>query len=300
MAQTPGGSVSSRVERTLLPRGGTVGPEHRLATQHAAVSALAESGSLADAVPRLLEAVGTGLGWDFGALWMPNGSGRGTLRCVQTWSAPAIEGGRFDEVCRETELAPGIGLPGRVWESGAPSWIMDGTEDPSFTRTEGAKRAGLHSGFAFPVVRGGNVLGVLEFFTREIREPDDAMLSDFATFGFQMGQFIDREAARQELRESRDQLEAILRSVPAGLMVLDRRGTIVFANDTAARMTGRPGSGELLGAGASDLLGEWEIFDEQGEPMPHEELPTTKALRGLEGPAVLLKVPVALRGSRNG
>ncbi|MGH2990909.1 MAG: SpoIIE family protein phosphatase [Solirubrobacterales bacterium] len=283
--------MSSQVERTLLPRAAMVDPEHRLATQHAAVSALAESGSVEDAVPRLLEAVGTGLGWEFGALWMPNGNGRARLRCVQTWTAPAIEGGGFADVCAETELAPGVGLPGRVWESGAPSWMMDVATDPGFSRTAAAARAGLHSAFAFPVVHAGKVLGVLEFFTRDIREPDEAVLADFATFGFQMGQFIDREAVRQELSESRDQLDAILRSVPAGLMVLDRRGTIVFANDTAARMTGRRGSDDLLRQEAAEVFGSWEIFDEQGEPMPGEDLPTAKALRGVEGPAVLLKVP---------
>ena len=56
-----------------------------MATQHAAVSALAESSSLAEAVPRLLEAVGNGIGWDFGALWMPSPNGRDdVLRCVET------------------------------------------------------------------------------------------------------------------------------------------------------------------------------------------------------------------------
>ena len=276
----------------LLPSSSGVGPERRLATQHAAVSALAESTSLAEAVPRLLEAVGNGLGWDFGALWMPNGHGRGNgaLRCVQTWSSPKIDARPFLDVCKEVELEPGVGLPGRVWKEGAPAWVIDVTSDPNFVRAPSAERAGLHTGFAFPVVRGGTVLGVLEFMTQEIRDPDEALLADFAVFGFQMGQFIERDAAEQELRESRDQLEAILSSVPAGIMVLDQRGRIVFANDIASRMSGYRSMRELQDAPPDEVLRGAEIFDEHGRPMPDDDLPSVKALRGVESPAVLLRM----------
>jgi phosphoserine phosphatase RsbU/P len=281
------------VETTkLLPSSSGVGPERRLATQHAAVSALAESTSLAEAVPRLLEAVGNGLGWDFGALWMPNGHGRGNgvLRCVQTWSSRKINGRPFLDVCKEIELEPGVGLPGRVWKEGAPAWVIDVTSDPNFVRAPSAERAGLHTGFAFPVVRGGSVLAVLEFMTHEIRDPDEALLADFAVFGFQMGQFIERDAAERELRESRDQLEAILSSVPAGIMVLDQRGRIVFANEIAARMSGYRSTQELQDAPPDAVLRGAEIFDEHGRPMPGDDLPSVKALRGVESPAVLLRM----------
>jgi serine phosphatase RsbU (regulator of sigma subunit) len=264
-----------------------------LATQHAAVSALAESTSLSEAVPRLLEAVGNGLGWDFGALWMPNGNGRGeTLRCVQTWASPGTDATHFVDGCKELELERGAALPGRVWETGEPAWVTDLTSDPSYRRAPAARRAGLHTGFAFPVVGGGDVLGVLEFLTQETRDSDEALLADFAVFGFQMGQFIEREGADRELRESRDQLEAILSSVPAGIMVLNQAGTTVFTNEIAARMTGYRSTDELLAAEPGEVLDGAEIFDEHGRPIPGDDLPTVKALRGVESPAVLLRIPV--------
>jgi phosphoserine phosphatase RsbU/P len=285
-----GGSVGTEVETTrLLPSSSGIGPERRLATQHAAVSALAESTSLAEAAPRLLEAVGIGLGWDFGALWMPNGNGRGTMRCVQSWSSPKLQARQFVDLCSELELEPGVGLPGRVWEEGAPVWVTDVTRDRNFARAPSAERVGLHTAFAFPVVRGGKVLGVLEFMTRDMRDPDEALLADFAVFGFQMGQFIERDAAEQQLRESRDQLEAILGSVPAGIMVLDQHGRIVFANEIAARMAGYRSTRELQAADPGDLLRGAEIFDEHGRPMPDDDLPSVKARRGVESPGVLLR-----------
>lgn len=280
----------SRVETTTQSRGAGIKPERRLATQHAAVAALAEAVTLADAVPRLLEAIGAGLGWDFAGLWLPdaNGGGEG-LRCADTWSSREIDASAFDVRSRELQFGPGSGLPGRVWESGAPVWVTDVTVDDNFLRGPEAKRAGLHTAFAFPVVRGEEVVGVLEFLTRDKRTADEGVLSDFAVFGFQIGQFIGREIAERSLRESRDQLEAILRSVPAGIMVIDRGERIVFANAAAAGYAGSPDVSQLVGRHAGEALREWEVVDEQGEPLPGGELPGLRALRGNPGPAVVLR-----------
>jgi hypothetical protein len=35
-----------------------------------------------------------------------------------------------------------------------------------------AARVGLHGGVAFPVCKGERIYGIIEFFSREIREPD--------------------------------------------------------------------------------------------------------------------------------
>lgn len=280
------------VETTRAPTSSGIEPERRLATQHAAVSALAESTSLDEAAPKLLEAVGIGIGWDFGALWMPAPNGRGdVLRCVQTWSSPTIDAHELVELCRNVELRRGDALPGKVWEQGAPLWVDDLARDPSHQRASAAQAAGLHAGFGFPVVHEGTLRGVLEFMTHEVRERDDALVADFAVFGFQMGQFIERDEVQHELRESRDQLEAILSSVPVGIMVLNQRGKIVFANEIAARMAGYPRLESLLGAAPADLLSGSETFDEHGRPVLGDDLPTIKALRGVESPAVLLRIP---------
>jgi PAS domain S-box-containing protein len=204
--------------------------------------------------------------------------------------------GPFELVSTRRRIEPGTGLPGRVWDSAAPAWITDVTTDPSFARGEAAKETSLHSGFAFPVIRGEKVLGVLEFYTRDRRAVDEALLADFAALGFLMGQFIERELVEQELRRSHDQLEGILRSVPAGIMVLDRNATIVYANETAAQIAGLREVEALIGERADTVLAEWETYDERGEPVADEELPGLKAVRGVEAPAVVLRKGGGSRG----
>src|SRR5262245_7377761 len=104
------------MDRNLVSRSPA---ERRLAAQHAAALALAESDSLPDAGPRILRAICESLGWAHGALWQV-APDAGDLWCVETWQAPGLDLSRFDAVSRETRFLPGVGLPGRVWKDAKP------------------------------------------------------------------------------------------------------------------------------------------------------------------------------------
>src|SRR4051794_31957101 len=99
-----------------------------LRVEHTVAEALLEAPSAEAAYPLVLAAIGEGLGWRYGGLWLPDGDE--ALHCVATWSVPGLE--RFAEVSRTLALAPGEGLPGRVRASGRPAWIADVTRDENF------------------------------------------------------------------------------------------------------------------------------------------------------------------------
>jgi PAS domain S-box-containing protein len=58
----------------------------------------------------------------------------------------------------------------------------------------------LHAAFAFPILLISEVLGVIEFFSREVWQRDDDLLVMMATIGSQIGQFTRRTAAVDELQ----------------------------------------------------------------------------------------------------
>jgi PAS domain S-box-containing protein len=172
--------------------------ERRLTVEYVAARALAESTTLAEAAGHVLHAICETLGWDHGGLWDVDTSG-GILRCVETWHSPTVDVPEFEAISRGTTFTRGVGLPGRVWASGAPAWVPDVVADANFPRAEVARREGLHGAFALPLLIRGNVVGVMEFFSRDIREPDEHLLGMLTTVGTQVGAFIERRRVEEEL-----------------------------------------------------------------------------------------------------
>src|SRR5205823_3073138 len=99
---------------------------------------------------------------------------------------------------------PDVGLPGRVWATAQPLWVADVARESAYPRAGAAARSGLHAGFGFPILYGGEVGGVIEVFSRRMSRPDDELLAIFAALGSQIGQFIERKSAEAELREARE------------------------------------------------------------------------------------------------
>ena len=79
--------------------------------------ALAESTTLVEAAPRMLEAICRALGWEYGALWRVDRRAN-VLRCVATWHPRLLQFDEFAAISQQIDLAAGIGLPGRVWATG--------------------------------------------------------------------------------------------------------------------------------------------------------------------------------------
>ena len=178
--------------------------EQRLAVGFAVTRVLAEAASVADATPRILQTVCDGLSWDLGAVWSVD---QDALRCVAMWPVDSEPLAEFEEATRTAAFPLGTGLPGRIWASVEPVWIPDVTDDTNFPRAEMAARCGLRGAFGFPVRLGGQVLGVIEFFSREIRQPDAELLEMFAGIGAQLGQFIERRRVEAEIRQLNADLE---------------------------------------------------------------------------------------------
>jgi PAS domain S-box-containing protein len=172
--------------------------ERRLRAEHVVARALVEACTFAEAVPRILEAICSALDWEHGALWdvdRPND----VLRCTAIFTAASAAFPEFNAASRSSSFPRGTGLPGRVWASGEPVWIPDVVQDGNFPRAPVAAREGLHAAFGFPILLRGEVLSVMEFFSREIRPPDADLLSMLTTIGSQIGMFVDRRRAQDEL-----------------------------------------------------------------------------------------------------
>ncbi|MCG6922924.1 MAG: response regulator [Acidobacteria bacterium] len=202
----------------------------RLHAEYATVRALAEAPSLSDAAPKILQSICETFDWAYGGLWRVDVRA-GLLRCVHAWHLEPEHGGELAAKTRETTFKSGEGFPGRVWASGEPLWIPDIAREDDFPCAAIAERAGLLTALAVPVPFRDRVIGVLEFFSGKIPQPDIGLLEMLTTIASQVGQFAEQKRTEEELatlfRTSRDML-----------CIADFNGYLLRLNPSWARTLG--------------------------------------------------------------
>jgi signal transduction histidine kinase/integral membrane sensor domain MASE1/ActR/RegA family two-component response regulator len=189
--------------------------QRRVTAAHAVGDVLADAPDLEAAAPAILRGICEGLRWQYGGIWIVDERGD-RLRSLMNWTSarsPGVE--RFRRASAEMTFERGVGLPGRIWASGAPAWLEDAPLDRTFPRAPLATAAGLHGAFGFPIRIGGETIGVIELLSFEVLSPDTALLEAMSAIGSQLGQFIDRKRIETSIRRSEERFRTLAASASA-------------------------------------------------------------------------------------
>ena len=216
---------------------------------------VAEVATPADATPGMLHAICESTGWEIGVIWNVDPQTH-LLHCVDTWHLPDTAITNFEILTRERGVLPGEGLPGRVLADGQPLWVTDLRQADNLPRTEAAANEGFSSAFCFPLLFRGDVIGVLEFFSRERREPDAGQMKTMATIGVDIGQLIGSKRAEEALRESETRFRTFAETAADVIITIDASGVIIFVNPAAERVFGHP-QNHMIGAPLTMLMPEY-------------------------------------------
>jgi PAS domain S-box-containing protein len=95
------------------------------------------------------------------------------------------------------------------------------------------------------------------------------------------------EEAEGRLRDERERykalsrrLEVILEAIADGITVQDRSGAIIFANTAAAKLSGFESVEAFLSADPAQIIGRFDLLDEQGQPFDLRNLPGRRVFDG--------------------
>ena len=158
------------------------------------------------------------------------------------------------------------------------------------------KALGLRSAMITPLIARGRIIGAIAFASAESGQvfgrDDLALAEDLSTraaAAVDNAQLYQRmSAAERAARETREQLAAILGGVADGVTAQAPDGSLVYANDAAARQLGLRSADELLHADVADIVGRYELLGVDREPFPLERLPGRRALAGEDPPPELI------------
>ena len=199
---------------------------------------MSASGTLSEAIVKIVRALCESLGWDAGEFWLLDQQAH-VLRCIELWSSPNLDAYALEQDTRRRSFSRGMGLPGRVWATQSLLWIPDLAGDEIFPRASVAAQAGLHAAVGFPIgEKNGHFLGVIGFLSQEVRQPDRDLVAMMSSIGIHISQFIQRRWAEEELREqeaerriAREIQQGLLPKVMPAVAGLQIAGKSITAND---------------------------------------------------------------------
>jgi PAS domain S-box-containing protein len=181
------------------------------------------------AVPQLLSSLCAFLDWDLAQFWAADPELE-ALHVRHYWHRAAARYEALREQSRAKTIPMGVGLLGRVWQSGVVAALEDLSTTNDYERAAGAQAAGLKSVVAFPLVEGGVVVGVIELLGTHVRGVLDDEVTMLSTAGVEIGQFIKRSDVAQALRRSEADHRAIFERSPIGIVRISSDGELVEAN----------------------------------------------------------------------
>jgi PAS domain S-box-containing protein len=230
--------------------------EQRLHVQHAVTRILAESSTVEDAIPRTLEAVADLLEWDVGAYWTiaPDDE---EARCRFIYVPPGLEA--FADAIIDHVVRRDVSLAGEIWAQAQPRWVRDLRTREDFPQAREAAEVGIRTGFGFPAIVGGEVVAIVEFFSREERDPDPELVEVVRTFGRNIGQFVQRQRLLEREQEARAEAEAAAATLQKLARVTEAALAHVSLRDLLDALLER--IAEVLDADTAAIL----LLDETGE-----------------------------------
>ena len=183
--------------------------ERRRGIQYAAAHTLAECAGLEEAAARILQIICESLEWDEGIFWTVE-QDEAPLRKLQHWERTPGRG--LAEINKDISTISAIGIAVRVLQDAQPVWIADIVHDRESVRKILSGGHGPYGAFAFPVHAGKEIIAVVEFFSRGMREPESDIIEMCGALGNQIGHFIERQRAEQQLKAAKEAAEVATRS----------------------------------------------------------------------------------------
>ncbi|HEX8956901.1 MAG TPA: EAL domain-containing protein [Burkholderiaceae bacterium] len=274
--------------------------ELRQAMEHTVTRLLAEAEAPLEVMPEVIETICETADWKGGVLWTLD-KAAATFNRGASWCQPQPRIESFFRQYKSQMKRPQAGSPvARVLLTKAPVWYDDAV------RGSVPREPELRSIFALPILAGGEIAGMMEFFNdmRQFADPDMLLSAHF--IGRHIGQFFQRSQAEAALRESEAHFRSLVEQASDSFFVHDVDGRFVDVNQRACESLGYTRE-ELLRMNLADVDLDQPVselrhlrdrIDAQGNHAPVALESRYRRKNGKEFPVEIRMGPIDIDGQR--
>lgn len=212
---------------------------------HTVTDAFACSADVNTALDGAVRGITSSMEWQSGAFWRAERE-TGMMHCEGFWQADDLADRAFEPANRQRVLSRSIGLPGRVWDADEPICVADLARDAD-PRVPVALRLGLHAASAFPVRGLNRLLGVLEFFHRELPPQSAETRAMIERLSQQLGQVLEGRFIEEASERQRRLVATMLENVPDHVYFKDRQSRFIRISRAMGRRFGLNDAEEAVG-----------------------------------------------------
>jgi len=192
-----------------------------------------------DAMQIALDQVAAHTGWPLGHIYLQAEDDSMESVPLDVWHAAEPERfAEFRKAAQSARLPAGKGLPGRVFGTGKAAWVRDVTAETDFPGADLLGKLGLKTAFAFPLLIGPGVVGVMEFFSPPAEEPGTRLSKIMHHLGAQLGRVIERQQAEDGLKRSEIYFRRLTESALDLITILSPDGVIRYESSSIEQVLG--------------------------------------------------------------
>jgi methyl-accepting chemotaxis protein len=218
--RTPAGLAIAEEAQTLLA-------EANANTQAMidSINAIIQADTIDDVVRAALNTIRKEFGWSYASYWV--------VDPVENTLVFSLESGRVDDefqrLTRTARFREGEGLNGRSWRLRDLVHIADLGELNDCCRAPLARRAGIKTAIALPLLRDGHVIGTLDFFSTQSQETSQGRLDAIRL----IGQVASDKTSKLARQGDLNRIKQMVENAPVNLLYADLDLKVQYMNPRA-------------------------------------------------------------------
>jgi diguanylate cyclase (GGDEF)-like protein/PAS domain S-box-containing protein len=162
-----------------------------------------EAATVEEAIGVVVYQVCAHTGWPVGHAFLKAGAESGELYPTDVWHMDhPNQYSALRNITESPSFSAEAGLPGRVLSTGKPIFVEDLAGETKLPRAKEFYDVGVKVGFAFPLLVGREVVGVLEFFSPIAMKREESFMEVMSYVGTLLGRVVERKRAEAKLHHS--------------------------------------------------------------------------------------------------